>query len=144
MKTKIIDIALQEFGHREIAGKEDNPEILKYFNDIGFDGQEFKDETAWCAAFANWVLLKANLKGTGKLNARSFLNVGTQTDTPVKGDLVVLWRNSPEDWRGHVGFFIRKTKDEIYILGGNQGNRVSINAYPTKRLLNFRTFENEF
>ena len=97
MKTEIIDIALDEFGTREIVGKEDNPEVLKYFDGTGFDGKALKDETAWCAAFANWVLLKAGFQGSGKLNARSFLKVGEATETPEKGDIVVLWRNSEQD-----------------------------------------------
>lgn len=139
MKAKIINIALGEFGIREIPGKQDNPEVLKFFNDLGFDGKALKDETAWCAAYANWVLFKADLKGSGKLNARSLLTVGEPTTTPEKGDIVVLWRKSPEDWRGHTGFFIRETKNWVYILGGNQGNRVSIQAYPKSRVLAYRS-----
>ena len=139
MKTTIIDIALGQFGIREITGQKDNPEVLKYFNDLGYDGTALKDETAWCAAYLNWVLLKAGVEGSGKLNARSLLTVGTATTTPVKGDVVVLWRISPEDWRGHTGFFIRETKNYVYLLGGNQGNRVSIKAFPKSRVLEYRS-----
>lgn len=138
MKTEIIDIALDEFGTREIVGKQDNPEVLKYFDGTGFDGKALKDETAWCAAFVNWVLLKAGFQGSGKLNARSFLEVGEATENPEKGDIVVLWRNSPQDWRGHVGFYVKESQDHIYVLGGNQGNEVSIKKYPKSRLLQYR------
>lgn len=138
MNTKIINIALAEFGIREISGKQDNPEVLKYFNDLGFDGNALKDETAWCAAFVNWVLKKSGYIGSGKLNARSLLSVGKPTQNPEKGDIVVLWRKSPTDWRGHTGFFIRETKSWVYLLGGNQGNRVSIQAYPKSRVLEYR------
>ena len=51
---KAIEKAFGEFAVKEIAGKQDNPEVLKYFNDLGFDGNYLKDETAWCSAFANW------------------------------------------------------------------------------------------
>lgn len=139
MKQTIINIALSQFGIREISGAVDNPEVLKYFNDLGFDGTALKDETAWCAAYTNWVLLKAGVVGSGKLNARSLLTVGTNTEKPEQGDIVVLWRKSAEDWRGHTGFFVRETKSWVYVLSGNQGNRVSIKAYPKSRVLEYRS-----
>ena len=138
MKEKTIDIALSEFGVAEIVGKVDNPEVLKYFNDLGFDGATLKDETAWCSAFANWVAQEAGCQISCKLNARSWLDVGVETKTPEKGDIVVLWRGSKTSWKGHVGFFIRETSRYIYVLGGNQGNRVSIQAYYKSRLLQYR------
>lgn len=138
MNQDIINIALSEFGIREISGKKDNPEVLKYFDDIGFDGTALKDETSWCSAFANWVAQEAGLSSSGKLNARSWLNVGTEVTAPEIGDVVVFWRESKESWKGHVGFFIRETPSWIYVLGGNQNNQVKISAYPKKRLLSYR------
>ena len=138
MNSEIISIALDEIGIKEVAGKKDNPEVLKYFNDIGFDGAKLKDETAWCSAFVNWVAQEANLNGTGKLNARSWLNVGTEVTIPEKGDVVVFWREKKQSWKGHVAFFIRETESFIYVLGGNQNNQVKISAYPKNRLLGYR------
>lgn len=132
-----IEIAFTQYGIREISGKRDNPEVLKYFNEIGFDGSKLKDETAWCAAFVNWCLLKSGISGTGKLNARSFLDIGNETKNPKLGDITVLWRESPNTWKGHVGFFIRETKDWIYMLGGNQNNQVNIRAYRKNRVLKY-------
>lgn len=138
MNATIVQIALNEIGVAEIKGKVDNPRVVNYFDEIGFDGKALKDETAWCSAFANWVALKAGLDRSGKLNARSWLTVGTAVTTPEIGDVVVLWRVAKNDWRGHVGFFVRETKNWIYILGGNQGNKVSIQAYRKNRLLEYR------
>jgi len=138
MRENIIEVALGEFGVAEIVGKLDNPRITQYFDEIGYDGSKLKDETAWCSAFANWVAKTAGCKYSGKLNARSWLEVGVSTENPVKGDIVVLWRVSKDDWRGHVGFFIRETSRYIYVLGGNQGNKVSIQAYRKNRLLQYR------
>lgn len=133
-----LEIAFSQYGIREINGNRDNPEILKYFDSLGFDGSRLKDETAWCAAFANWVLKHANLPYQRKLNARSFLQLGTKTECPEIGDLVVFWRESKSSWKGHVGFFIKATDDFIYVLGGNQGNQVKISAYRKYRLLEYR------
>ena len=132
-----INKAFSQFGIREIRGEKDNPEIIKYFDCIGFDGSKLKDETAWCSAFANWVCKESGANYSGKLNARSWLNVGTKIKDPEIGDIVVLWRESVDSWKGHVGFFINQTEDVIYILGGNQSNQVSIRSYPKERLLSY-------
>lgn len=139
MKNKIIDIALGEYGETEIPGKGDNPRILEYFDHSGFDGKQLKDETSWCSAFVNWVACKARVQASGALTARSWLQVGKETTTPEKGDVVVFWRESPESWKGHVGFFIRETDKHIYVLGGNQGNSVCIKPYLKERVLGYRT-----
>ncbi|CAL2095863.1 conserved protein of unknown function [Tenacibaculum sp. 190524A02b] len=136
--NKILKVAFSQYGVEEIEGKKDNPQIVKYFTEIGFNGEKLKDETAWCSAFANWVAKKAGKVISGKLNARSWLKVGRLVTSPQMGDVVVLWRESPNSWKGHVGFFIRKTNRHIYILGGNQRNSVCIIAYPINRLLQYR------
>lgn len=139
MKTAIINLALSQIGTKETPGSKDNPEVLKYFNDIGFDGAKLKDETAWCSAFVNWVCKNAGFEYSKKLNARSWQKLGTETTTPEIGDIVVLWRESPTSWKGHVGFFIAERNGYIYILGGNQNNRVKIAAYEKNRLLSYRS-----
>lgn len=138
MNTQILNIAFSQYGIKEIPGKQDNPEVVKYFDEIGFDGAKLKDETAWCSGFMNWVAMKAKVERSGKLNARSWVNIGLEVETPELGDVVVLWRESPQSWKGHVGIFIRKTENWIYILGGNQNNQVKISAYPAHRLLTYR------
>ena len=107
-------------------------------NDLGFDGKKLKDETAWCSAFVNWVAKTSGYEYSGKLNARSWLNVGESMVKPDIGDVVVFWRESPESWKGHVAFFIKETKGYVYVLGGNQGNKVCIQAYPKNRVLDYK------
>lgn len=138
MNTAIINIAFSQYGIKEIKGLKDNPEIIKYFDEIGFDGKKLKDETAWCSAFANWVCEKSGVESSKKLNARSWLKVGVETEQPELGDIVVFWRESKESWKGHVAFFIRETNDFVYVLGGNQNNQVKVSAYPKERLLEYR------
>lgn len=141
-----LQIAFGEYGNREIQGFRDNPEILKYFIALGFDASWIKDETSWCAAFVNWVLKQANLPYQNKLNARSFLEIGTPVTVPQLGDVVVFWRGLHKDEfigdtklkKGHVGFFIREHDGFIYVLGGNQSNQVKISPYPKYKLLGYR------
>ncbi|WP_452219947.1 TIGR02594 family protein [Lacinutrix salivirga] len=134
----IINKALSEYGVKEIIGSKDNHRILKYFNDIGFDGSKLKDETAWCSAFVNWVAKTTGYEYSGKLNARSWLKIGHSTKTPQVGDIVVLWREKQNSWKGHVGFFIKQSKNFVYVLGGNQRNMVCIKAYPKSRVLDYK------
>lgn len=134
----LIQKALSQYGVREVDGKVDNPQIVRYFDVLGYDGNKLHDETAWCSAFVNWVSKTENYSYSGKLNARSWLNVGESTALPEQGDVVVLWRESPSSWKGHVGFFVKQTKRYVYILGGNQNSRVSIKAYPKSRVLDYR------
>lgn len=133
-------IALAEARQQEVKGTQDNPRIIQYFNDLGFDGAKLKDETSWCSAYVNWVCLQAGLPRSNKLTARSWLKVGhkVEKDQQEIGDIVVFWRESPQSWKGHVAFYIREDKNWIYCLGGNQSNTVKVSAYPKSRLLEYR------
>lgn len=131
-------IALQEYGVKEIVGSKHNPRVLEYFAKVGHSWVK-DDETSWCAAFVGFCLETAGMKSTRALNARSYLNIGTPTTKPEVGDIVVLWRNSPTSWEGHVGFFIKETPTGILILGGNQSNQVFIAEYPKNQLLGYRS-----
>ena len=132
---KHLELAFSQYGIKEIPGNEDNPEVTKYFNEIGFDGSKLKDETAWCSAYVNWVCKKSGLPFSGRLDARSWLNVGCKVNTPKLGDVVVFWRESKSSWKGHVAFFIKEDGNFIWVLGGNQSNQVNISVYPKERLL---------
>lgn len=135
--SKVIETALIEYGKVEIPGSKHSAHILEYFAEIGHSWVK-DDETPWCAAFVNWVLKECNIKGTGKLNARSFLTLGTLITDPKVGDIVVLWRGSKTAAEGHVGFFITERDGLIYILGGNQSDKVCVSAYPKTQLLAYR------
>lgn len=136
---KLIRIAVSQLGEKEIAGPDDNPNIVKYAKEAGFEWVN-DDETPWCSIFINWCAIKAELKGSGKANARSWLLVGAKTDSPEPGDIVVFWRGSVSSWKGHVGIFFGFSKDQsrVYCLGGNQGNQVSISGYPVNSVLGYR------
>jgi uncharacterized protein (TIGR02594 family) len=134
---RLLNKALDYIGIKEMPGVENNPTILGFFKSIGQSWVQ-SDETAWCSAFVNYVCKSEGFEYTGKLNARSWLTVGTHIDEPARGCIVVLWRVDKNGWQGHVGFYVRHDGDYIYILGGNQDNSVSIKAYPKERLLSYR------
>jgi uncharacterized protein (TIGR02594 family) len=128
--------AWAEFGVREILGKDDSAEILRYFRDAG-DAHTETEETPWCAAFAGAMLKRGGQTGTGSLLARSYLDWGISLDEPRLGAIAVLSRGN-DPTTGHVGFVLGDTPDKLYLLGGNQGDAVSVAPFDRARLLGFR------
>jgi uncharacterized protein (TIGR02594 family) len=140
--SKLLEIASSQLGIKEIAGPEDNQTIVNYAKESGFDWIN-DDETPWCSIFVSWVAMKAGLKRSKLANARSWLDIGTATEDPEPGDIVIFWRSSPDSWQGHVGFFMGYSRDlsRVYCLGGNQGNQVSISAMKADTVLGFRKLQ---
>jgi len=134
MIPRHLAVALKEIGIMEVEGNNSNPRINEYLESVGMRGD---DEIPWCAAFVNWALEQVDVLGTKSPAARSFLTWGYRINDPMLGCIVVLKRGSGS-WQGHVGIFLDDYKGYIRILGGNQLNRVGINAYPKIKLLGFR------
>ena len=132
-----LKFARGEIGQAEIPGPKNNPVILSYYAKAGFP--QINDEaTPWCAGFANWALESAGVPGSKSLAAREFLNWGKPVTKPYPGCVAVLWRDNPQSWTGHTGFYVGETATHIQILGGNQNNRVCIQAHPKNQLLGYR------
>jgi uncharacterized protein (TIGR02594 family) len=121
---------------REIPGAQHNPRILEYLATTSV-GPSGGDETSWCSAYVNWSLRMARVVGTNSAAARSWLQWGRKAE-PQVGAVCVLWRGSPTDWRGHVGFVLGWNGGAVHLLGGNQGDRVSVQSFPTARVLEYR------
>ena len=131
-------LILRLYGLEEVPGEVNNPQIVQFFKDIGCSWVQ-DDETAWCSALINWAALKAGLERSGKLDARSWLGIGTKTANPIKGEtIVIFWRENINSWKGHVGIYMGEGEDEIYCLGGNQDNMVNIKPYKKHFLLGYR------
>lgn len=136
---KAYGLAKTHVGLREIPGAEHNPKIVQMFKDVGHEWVK-DDETSWCAAFVGSMLKRSGVKGTEKLNARSYKDWGDPVDLKdaKHGDIVVFWRESPTSWKGHVGFYAGRDGLHIEVLGGNQSNEVNVQSYPVSRLLAVR------
>lgn len=129
-----LTIAKGELGVQETPGPRHTPRVVEYGRSLGV----LDDETAWCAAFLDWVMDRAGPGGTNKLNARSYLNWGVPLERPVPGAVMVYWRGSPDGWQGHVHLFTRENATHYYGIGGNQSNSVNEAPYPKGRLLGIR------
>jgi uncharacterized protein (TIGR02594 family) len=135
-------VARGELGQRDYRGPRHNPRVIEYLNTTTL--QANNDETSWCSAFVNWCLLKAGLRGTNNAAARSWLAYGQALRTPRPGCIVILWRESPSSWKGHVGFFEGfDVGNRVRLLGGNQGggvdwDEVCVANFPQERILGYR------
>lgn len=136
---KPYEIATRELGTKEIVGEKHNPEVLKYFSKVGHSWVK-DDELAWCAAFVGYCLEECGIKSTRKLNARSYLDFGTETDNPQEEDIVVLSRGT-NPAHGHVAFFVKFDGEKVVLRGGNQGNMVKDSRYNRSRILSIRDYD---
>ena len=131
-----LDLAWGDFGVAEIAGSRDNTRVVRYYADVGHP-QVDNDEVAWCAAFLGSCLERAGIGSTRSLLARSYLSWGEPAGEPHYGAIAVLSRTS-DPALGHVGFLVGETAADIILLGGNQSDSVSVQAFPRSRLLGLR------
>lgn len=131
-----IRIALEEYGQAEQAGSGDNARIVEYHQAV--DGAATPDAVPWCSSFANWVIGRAGMKGTSSRMARSWLSWRASTE-PRFGAVVVLRRGSDPS-AGHVGFLVASNlaRGLIYVLGGNQSDKVTISPFNVSDVLGYR------
>lgn len=146
MNVTAYDIASRFIGLKEVPGDEDNPGILAMLKlDNAWPDH---DEVPWCSGFANYCAWLLRLPRSKDLRARSWLNVGQVIpidDAIVGFDVVILKRGggkqppaSNTTAQGHVGFFAGMDGNKVAVLGGNQGNAVSVAQFPISRVLGVR------
>jgi uncharacterized protein (TIGR02594 family) len=146
MLPQWMEIAEAELAKRvrDYPGPKYEPRVAEYLATTGYEGND--DETSWCSAFVNWCITKAGFVGTNSAIARSWLQWGKEVGAPEPGCIAVLWRDHPQSWKGHVGFFAGFDGGYIRLLGGNQGggvdwDEVCYQLFPPERLLGFRAPE---
>lgn len=140
-------LAERFLGLEEVAGHVDNPQIMAMLRlDAAWPESE---QVPWCSAFVNYICWLANLPRSRKLNARSWLDVGRAVDLADAqiGDIVVLSRGT-NPANGHVGFYAGMQLESptpgaalvpsVRLLGGNQGDAVSIGVFPAPRVIGVR------
>lgn len=131
-----LAVARAELGVRTFPVGSSNPRITQYHGCTGIAG--YDDKANWCSSFVGWTLAQCGLGGTGSALARSWLAWGDGMDEPKTGCLAVLWREDPQSWKGHVGFFLRHEGDQVVLLGGNQLESVREHRYPRDTVLAYR------
>ena len=125
--------ARREIGIRETPGSRATPRIVEYHKSTRLNASS--DETPWCASFVGWALAQAGQKGTGSARALSYASWGVWLDAPVLGCVAVLEYTGG---RGHTGFVVGVDAGHVWLLGGNQGDSVSIKKISLAAIAGYR------
>lgn len=132
---KWYDEAKRLTGTREIVGPKHNPTILAWAKALGakvLGINVVDDETAWCGLFVAHCVSVAGLAPAPiAVRASSWETWGANLapDKLTLGAVLVFKRPGG----GHVGFYVGEDATCYHVLGGNQGNAVSITRIEKSR-----------
>lgn len=131
---KWLSIARGDLGLVELHGAPTTPKIAGWLQDLGAWWRD--DETPWCGtAVAAWLKQAGGSVPKHWYRAKGWLDWGRPLVSPVVGCVVVFERAGG----GHVGLVVgRDDGSNLMVLGGNQGNRVSIMPFEQTRVLGYR------
>lgn len=130
---------------QERAGMAHHPYIVWAHSLTGL-GLDSPDEVPWCSSWLSSLCWLMGLPRSKSAAARSWHTIGNPIvslfDAKVGYDIVVLNRGGSDDpavaGPGHVGLFAGLQPGMVMILGGNQGDSVSVQAFPRTRVLAIR------
>ena len=119
-------------GVAEIAGPEDNPDIVEAHSYTTLGAKD--DETPWCSSTMCKWMERAGFPSTRSAAAASWGNWGRELNKGRLGCVVVMSRTGGN----HVALYLDEDDAGVYCLGGNQGNRVSVCRFSWDRITHFR------
>lgn len=129
-----LALAREDIGLRELPGAPTEPRISVWLKRLGAWWRD--DETPWCGtAVAAWMVASGVKPSRAWYRAKDWLNWGAPLDNPVEGCVVIFGREGG----GHVGIVAgQDDRGRLMVLGGNQGNAVSIAPFERGRVLGYR------
>jgi uncharacterized protein (TIGR02594 family) len=124
-------------GTREAAGSANNPTILGWAKRLGAKvlGMAYNaDSVPWCGLFVAHCMKEAGIVPAPiavRASAWSTWGVRLRPERLAPGAVLVFSRSGG----GHVGFYVGEDTAAYHVLGGNQGDRVSIMRIAKDRLV---------
>ena len=134
--------ARKHIGQKEVPGAASNPWIkamwLKLKGGAWFWKAYGEDDSKlpWCGGFVAYCLTQAGIEPPAKYAAaKEWLDWGVPLLHPCLGCVVVFTREGG----GHVGFVVgMDERGRLMVLGGNQGDKVSIAPFDRSRVAWYR------
>ncbi|HEX8554775.1 MAG TPA: TIGR02594 family protein [Sphingomonas sp.] len=132
-----LGAARRKLGTRKAPGPANNPTILGWAKRLGTKvlGILYNaDDVPWCGVFVAQCLGEAGIASPSfAVRAKSWAGweANLRPDRLAPGAVLVFER----DGGGHVGFYIGEDATSYHVLGGNQGDAVSIARLAKNRLL---------
>ena len=124
--------ARKHIGLREIPGPKHNATIAGWLGKLKAWWKD--DEQPWCGVFCAAVMQEAGLPYPEHFyRAKAWAEYGVRLRTHVlaPGAILVFAREGG----GHVGIYVGEDATAYHVLGGNQGNAVSISRIVKARLI---------
>jgi uncharacterized protein (TIGR02594 family) len=117
-------------GECEVPGVQKNNQfILDCFKHTSY--QASADEVPWCSAFMCRILEEAGMQSTGRADAKSWLNYGTECELKA-GAIVVVER---PDGGLHVTLCSNELAGQVFAgVGGNQGDKVKVSFFKKEHI----------
>lgn len=122
---RILVEALKLYGVRETAGPGNTTAIMAWADELGPGVRKVytADSIPWCGLFMGVVAKRAGKDlPASPLWARAWASWGEKSPQAGLGDVLVFVRNGG----GHVGVYIGEDASAYCVLGGNQGDAVSL------------------
>jgi uncharacterized protein (TIGR02594 family) len=123
-------------GITEATGPANNPLIIGWGARLRINYAA--DEIPWCGLFVAHCIgsqLPVEPLPINPLGARNWARVGVACAVPQPGAIMVFWRKSMASGLGHVAFYIGEDSSSYHVLGGNQGDKVSVIRMARNRFL---------
>jgi uncharacterized protein (TIGR02594 family) len=128
---KLLVSATKLIGVSEVVGRQSNPTIIAWAKATQLQAYYTNDDIPWCGLFIAYCCHINSLDIVKQpLWALSWSNWGTAAEVAMLGDVLVFKRKGG----GHVGIYVGEDKDCYHVLGGNQGDKVSIVRIHKNRL----------
>jgi uncharacterized protein (TIGR02594 family) len=120
-----IAVALGEIGVVEDLRKGKSTPRVEQYHAITRAGPAV-DDVSWCASFVSWCLEMGGVSSTKSKTAASYTAWGVACE--LKFGAVVFFGTQDKDagHTGHVGFCVGVSGEDVFLLGGNQNQRVEI------------------
>lgn len=136
--TSLHKLAARFMNLKEVAGTTHSPQIMAMLHlDAAWPSG---DEVPWCSAFVNYVAWLLGLPRSKSLAARSWLQVGRPITLAeaVCGNDIVIFSRGGNPAQGHVAIFDRLDGDGVFVLGGNQGDAVTVARFSAASVIGVR------
>lgn len=130
-----FETARQYVGLKEIPGAKHNTVIQGWLARLGAWWRD--DETPWCGVFVAHCMREAGLPVPDNwMRAKAWADYGSNLRSThvAPGAILVFARQGG----GHVGFYAGEDNTYFYVLGGNQGNAVTISKIAKARCIAIR------
>ena len=122
-------------GVTETVGHRHNPIIMGWARELGMQNVYTADEIPWCGLFMAIIMQRADRSPVANpLRALAWNKFGNQVQKAELADVLTFTRQGG----GHTGLYVGEDWTHYHVLGGNQGNAVSIVRIHRNRLSQIR------